>query len=75
MDEPNNSGCHLNSFEVQSYLIDHLNVADGTAPATCVYHYTTADVLEKFLADDGDLLCTHCRSLNDSGEFLFGAGH
>lgn len=74
MDGPSNSGYHLNSVEVQSYLIDHLNVADGTAPTSCVYHYTPADVLEKFLADDGDLLCTHCRSLNDSEEFLVGAG-
>lgn len=65
----------VSNFEVQSYLIDHLNVFDGTQPAKCAYHYTTADVLEKFLADDGDLFCTHCRSLNDGGEFLVGAGH
>lgn len=75
MEESNNNITHFDSFQVTSYLMDHLNVADGTAPAKCVYHYTTADVLEKFLADDGDLLCTHCRSLNDGGEFLFGAGH
>lgn len=75
MEESDNSIAPLDSFKVQSYLIDHLNVSDGTAPASCVYHYTTADVLANFLADDGDLLCTHCRSLNDGGEFLIGAGH
>lgn len=63
------------STDVQSYLMEHLNVQDGTAPSACRYHYTTADVLEKFLSDDGDLLCTHCRALNDGGEFIVGANH
>ncbi len=75
MDGSGNSFSQLNSMDVQSFLIDHLSMSDGTAPGSCVYHYTTADVLERFLADDGDFLCTHCRSLNDGGEFLLGAGH
>ena len=75
MADVSNTVPHLNSIEVQSYLMERLNVPDGTALAKCVYHYTHADVLEKFLDDDGDFLCTHCRSLNDGGEFIVGASH
>lgn len=72
MNESNYSNPPLNSLAQQAYLLEHLNVPDGTTPSECVYHYTTADILEKFLSDEGDLLCTHCRALNDGGEFIVG---
>ena len=37
-----------------------------------IYHYTTIKVLPEFMKDDGDLYCTHCRSLNDDEEFRLG---
>ena len=75
MDELNDYNFASKSLAVRSFLMEHLNVPDGTALSECRYHYTTADVLEKFLVDDGDLLCTHCRSLNDGGEFVIGIRH
>lgn len=29
-----------------------------------LYHYTSVDVLKKFIEDDGDLYCTHFGVLN-----------
>lgn len=37
-----------------------------------LYHYTSVDVLNKFLEDDGDFYCTHFLTLNDSSEMLMG---
>ena len=52
--------------------MDAFHVPDGTEYLECIYHYTTANVLERFLAEDGDLLCTHYRALNDDSEFREG---
>ena len=62
----------LNQIDLQTFLMYNLNVPDGTGALECRYHYTTADVLEKFLVDDGDFLCTHCRALNDYNEYIIG---
>ena len=37
-----------------------------------LYHYTSVDVLKKFIEDDGDLYCTHFGVLNDSSEMMIG---
>ena len=37
-----------------------------------LYHYTSIDVLNKFLEDDGDFYCTHFGVLNDSSEMIMG---
>jgi len=62
----------LDPILIRSFFMDHFKVPDGTGMAESRYHYTTADVLEKFLVDEGDLLCTHCRTLNDYNEFIVG---
>ena len=64
---------NLNPLDVQTFFADRLKVPDGTGLMECRYHYTTPDVLENFLVDEGDLLCTHCRAVNDSREFIVGA--
>ncbi len=63
---------YLDPFQVRDFLMVHSKVPDGTGMSECCYHYTTADVLEEFLKEDGDILCTHCRTLNDSREFAAG---
>ena len=37
-----------------------------------LYHYTSVDVLNKFLEDEGDFYCTHFGLLNDSSEMMMG---
>ena len=62
----------LRSDFVRRFFLDVFHVPDGTEYLECIYHYTTANVLERFLAEDGDLLCTHYRALNDDSEFREG---
>lgn len=62
----------LDPILIRSFFMERFKVPDGTGMAECCYHYTTADVLEKFLVDDGDLLCTHSRALNDYNEYIIG---
>ena len=62
----------LDPLAVRSFLMERFKVPDGTGMSECCYHYTTVNVLEEFLKDDGDILCTHCRTLNDSSEFAAG---
>ena len=69
----NESFSNLNPLDIQTFFAERLKVPDGTRLMECRYHYTTPEVLERFLVDDGDLLCTHCRALNDSSEFILGA--
>ena len=57
---------------VKRFFFEVFRLPDGTEYLQCIYHYTTANVLERFLADDGDLLCTHYRALNDDSEFREG---
>lgn len=57
---------------VRRFLLDINHVTDGTEYLECCYHYTTANVLERFLAEDGDIFCTHYRALNDDSEFREG---
>ncbi len=57
---------------VKRFLFEVFRISDGTEYLECIYHYTTANVLERFLAEDGDLLCTHYRALNDDSEFREG---
>ena len=57
---------------VKRFFVEVFRHPDGTGYLQCIYHYTTANVLERFLADDGDLLCTHYRALNDDSEFREG---
>ena len=69
------SGNHpipLDPFEVRNFLSVHSKVPDGTTASECCYHYTKASVLEEFLKDEGDILCTHCRAVNDQREFIAG---
>lgn len=40
-----------------------------------LYHYTKKDVLEKLMADDGDILCGHYKDMNDDGEWDLGVEH
>lgn len=42
------------------------------SPTNTLCHYTTADVLDKLLAENGDLRCTFFCDLNDSAEFWAG---
>lgn len=37
-----------------------------------LYHYTSVDVLNKFLEDEGDFYCTHFGLMNDSSEMMMG---
>ena len=62
----------LDPILIRSFFMERFKVPDGTGMAECRYHYTTSDVLEKFLVEDGDLLCTHCRTLNDYNEYIIG---
>ena len=62
----------IDPFQVRDFLMAYSKVSDGTGMSECCYHYTTADVLKEFLKEDGDILCTHCRTLNDSREFVAG---
>lgn len=57
---------------VRRFLLNVNHVPDGTDYLECRYHYTTANVLEKFLSEDGDFYCTHYRALNDDSEFREG---
>ncbi len=57
---------------VKRFLFEVFRISDGTEYLECIYHYTTANVLERFLAEDGDLLCTHYCALNDDSEFREG---
>ena len=66
---------HEQDFAVDTMRKRYLKV-DGTPkilPGETVYHYTSLDVLNEMCKEDGDLLCTHFMSLNDSQEFFFGA--
>lgn len=69
---PENNPASLDPFEVRKFLSLHSRVQDGTAVSECCYHYTKANVLEEFLKDGGDILCTHCRTVNDQREFITG---
>ena len=62
----------LDPLLVREFLMERFKVPDDTEMSECCYHYTTADVLEKFLIKDGDLRCTHCRALNDRNEYFVG---
>ena len=62
-------------FAVETMRKHYLKV-DGNPPKPSdktVFHYTSLDVLNEMCKEDGDLLCTHFMSLNDSQEFFYGA--
>ncbi len=66
---------HEQDFAVDTMRKRYLKV-DGNPPKPSdktVFHYTSLDVLNEMCKEDGDLLCTHFMSLNDSQEFFFGA--
>ncbi len=52
--------------------IKKLGEGSGDSKISVLYHYTTADVLDKLLEEDGDLRCTYFGDLNDSAEFWAG---
>ena len=46
----------LDPLLVRAFLMERFKVPDGTEMSECCYHYTTADVLEKFLLQEGEIL-------------------
>ena len=65
---------HEQDFAVETMRKRYLKV-DGNPPKPSdktVFHYTSLDVLNEMCKEDGDLLCTHFMSLNDSQEFFYG---
>ena len=70
MEQRGNSGCDWSAM--REFVLNATRIEDGTRPRECVYHYTRPDVLNEFLKDGGDFLCTHFRALNDTREFLEG---
>lgn len=61
-------------LDVESLVayIRELSGESNESMPSALYHYTTAEVLDKLLAEDGDLRCTFFRDLNDSAEFWTG---
>lgn len=61
-----------NWMGVREFVFNATRIDDGTRPSECVYHYTCPNVLNEFLKDGGDFLCTHYRGVNDAHEFSEG---
>lgn len=60
------------ALRMREFLWDTTRIDDGSRPLECVYHYTRPNVLNEFLKDGGDFLCSHFRGMNDPHEFLDG---
>ena len=60
------------ALRMREFLWDTTRIDDGSRPFECVYHYTRPNVLNEFIKDGGDFLCSHFRGMNDPYEFLDG---
>ena len=61
----------MDAESLAAYIRKLSGEAKDSLPSV-LYHYTTAEVLDKLLAEKGDLRCTFFRDLNDSAEFWTG---
>ena len=61
----------MDAESLAAYIRKLSGKAKDSLPSV-LYHYTTAEVLDKVLAEKGDLRCTYFRDLNDSAEFWTG---
>ena len=61
----------MDAESLAAYIRKLSGEAKDSLPSV-LYHYTTAEVLDKVLAEKGDLRCTYFRDLNDSAEFWTG---
>lgn len=62
----------MSLYEIYEKLLNKMLELFPDKNGDVVYHYTSLEVLWKFLKPDYDFLCTYCRDLSDNTEFRTG---